>query len=575
MNFLSRSVCDSITWGLVIVLMQLMLLPNGANAAGVNAAASPLPKVKIVLVGDSTVAPRTGWGTAFAALIGPNAEVINLARGGRSSKSYINEGHWKNALEQKADYILIQFGHNDMPGKGPERETDPATTYPQYMARYVDEARAAGAKPILITSVTRRYFTPEGRIKSDLVPYVEAVKKVAAQKNVPLVDLHARSIEQLNTIGPKAAAEYDVAGDDPAKPDRTHLSEKGAAATAQLVADELKRVVPELRPYFLDAPATAPKVVGADAVVAADGSGDYKTVQEAVDAVPDKNSRQFVIFIKPGVYKSHLVVPKGKPFITFRGEDAEKTILTNDLHVKSLGPDGKEAGTIGSASTVISSDDFQAENITFENNAPHEAQALAIYVQGDRAIFRKCRFLGWQDTIRVRSGSGIGSLQNRMYFEECYITGRTDFIYGEAVAWFERCHIHVVETGGWITAASTPEDKPYGLIFSNCTITGEPGVKEMLGRPWRPYAHTVWLNTKMADVIAPEGWDNWGKEKEKTARYAEYNSRTLDGKPVDVSKRVPWTKQLTAEEAAQYTITKVLGGTDNWNPNLLTAATTR
>jgi pectinesterase len=294
-------------------------------------------------------------------------------------------------------------------------------------------------------------------------------------------------------------------------------------------------------------------------VVASDGSGDYKTVQEAVDAVPARNSQRFVILIKPGIYKSHLVVPKDKPFITLRGEDAAKTILTNDLHVKSLGADGKEVGTIGSASTVVSSNDFSAENITFENDAPHVAQALAIYIQGDRAIFRKCLFLGWQDTIRVRSG--------RQYFEECTIAGRTDFIYGEATSWFERCHIHVTQTGGWITAANTPQDQPYGLVFSNCTITGEPGVKEMLGRPWRPFAHTVWLNTRMADVIAPEGWNNWGKpDNEKTVRYAEYNSRTLDGKPVDLSKRVSWAKQLNAEEAAQYTISKVLGDIDNWNP---------
>lgn len=523
-----------------------LLLPT-ANARADETPVPALPPLKIVLVGDSTVAGKSGWGDAFGAMFKPAAQVVNMAHGGRSSKSYIDEGFWKTALEQHADYILIQFGHNDQPGKGVKRETDPATTYPQFMGRYVDEARAAGAKPVLITSVARRHFK-DGKIsEDDLAPYADAVIKLAAEKKVPLVDLHASSIAQLNAIGAKAAAAYDYQAPDadPNKPDRTHLSPAGAAATAQLVADGLQEAVPELKPYLKTT-----------ITVAADGSGDYKTVQEAVDAVPDNSAQRFTIFIKPGVYKAHLVIPKSKINITLMGADAQTTILTNDLHVKSPGADGKEVGTIGSASVVVSADDFHAENLTFENNAPHVAQALAIYVQGDRAEFRKCRFLGYQDTIRVRKG--------RQYFEDCLITGRTDFIYGEATAWFERCHIHVTETGGWITAANTPQEQPYGLIFSHCLITGEPGVKEMLGRPWRPYAHTVWLNTRMSDAVDPLGWNNWGKpDNEKTARYAEYNSTTLDGSPVDVSRRVGWAKQLNAAEAAQYTIDNVLG---DWHP---------
>jgi pectinesterase len=295
-----------------------------------------------------------------------------------------------------------------------------------------------------------------------------------------------------------------------------------------------------------------------DLVVAADGSGDYKTVQEAVNAVPDNNAKRFVIFIKPGTYKAHITVPRGKRFLTLRGEDANATVLTNDLHIKSPGADGREVGTTGGSSSVIQAPDFIAENLTFENNAPHVAQALAAYMDADRAVFRHCRFLGYQDTLRVRSG--------RQYYEDCYIEGRTDFIYGEGTAWFERCHIHTLDAG-WITAANTPREQPYGLIFSNCVITGEPGVKTMLGRPWRDFASTIWLNTEMQDAIAPAGWHNWDKPAaEKTVRYAEYGSHTPDGKSIDLTARVPWAKRLTPEEAAQLTVERVLCGEDKWNP---------
>lgn len=291
-------------------------------------------------------------------------------------------------------------------------------------------------------------------------------------------------------------------------------------------------------------------------IVAQDGTGQFKTIQEAVDAAPHKSSQPVLILIKPGFYAEHLTIPLEKTNLILRGEDAPTTIISSDRHVKSLGPDGKEVGTIGSASAVISAEGFQAHNLTFQNIAPHVAQALAIYVQGDRALFRDCRFLGWQDTIRVRRG--------RSYFHNCFINGRTDFIYGEATAFFDRCHIHALEKG-WITAANTPQDQPYGLVFSNCRITAEPEIVTLLGRPWRPYAHTVWLNTTIDNAIAPEGWHNWNKpEAEKTVRYAEYNSQTPTGEKLGLSKRVPWSKILTPEEAATYTIEKVLGG---WNPS--------
>jgi pectinesterase len=209
--------------------------------------------VRIALAGDSTVTDQSGWGLGFAARLGPGAECLNRARSGRSSRSYINEGHWKKLLAEKPDYILIQFGHNDQPGKGPERETDPRTTYREFLARYVDEARAIGARPILVTSLARRHFTPEGKLRPDLEPYVEAVKAVAAEKNVPVIDLFAHSKELLERLGPQASAEFDPRPADAAKakaagPDRTHLSPRGSAVFGAIVADALRKAEPDLVP---------------------------------------------------------------------------------------------------------------------------------------------------------------------------------------------------------------------------------------------------------------------------------------------------------------------------------------
>jgi lysophospholipase L1-like esterase len=207
-------------------------------------------KVRIVLVGDSTVTDKAGWGLGFAALVKPGAECINQARGGASSKSYYDSGLWKRALEQKPTYVLIQFGHNDQPGKGAERETDPKTTYREYLGKYIDEARQAGAQPILVTSLVRRIFNPDGKLRPDLEPYAEGMKAVAAEKQVPLVDLHARSKELAERLGPEKAKTFGPAHPTQAgQIDGTHLNPEGAAAFAPLIAEELVKAVPALRDY--------------------------------------------------------------------------------------------------------------------------------------------------------------------------------------------------------------------------------------------------------------------------------------------------------------------------------------
>lgn len=293
-------------------------------------------------------------------------------------------------------------------------------------------------------------------------------------------------------------------------------------------------------------------------VVAADGSAKYRSVQEAIMAVPAGSpDNPVVIRIKPGIYKELIYVQREKRFFKLIGEDAEKTVLTYDLHANVIGTDGKPIGTFRTPSTQIDADDFTAENITFENSAGPVGQALAIRVDGDRVVFRNCRFLGWQDTILLNRG--------RHYFEDCYITGHVDFIFGAATAFFERCHIHCLRDG-YITAASTHDTAAFGFVFSNCRITGEtPEVKTYLGRPWRAHSAVAYLNTEMSAVVRPVGWHNWNlPEREKTARYTEYASRGPGAKP---RERVGWSRQLTKREASLITLEKVLGGADGWNPN--------
>jgi pectinesterase len=236
----------------LVVRLGCSLVAALCLASNLSLAAEPEHKVRIVLVGDSTVNDKTGWGPGFKRMLTDRAECFNVAANGRSSKSYINEGRWTNALALKGAYYLIQFGHNDEPGKGPDRETDPATTYHSYMARYVDDASAIGAKAILITSLTRRQFTGPNhdKIKPNLDPYVAEVKKLAAEKKVALLDLHAASIEVCERLGRDGCVELSPMKTENGTNtvDSTHLNEKGSLVFGRLVAEELARLVPELSP---------------------------------------------------------------------------------------------------------------------------------------------------------------------------------------------------------------------------------------------------------------------------------------------------------------------------------------
>ncbi len=296
----------------------------------------------------------------------------------------------------------------------------------------------------------------------------------------------------------------------------------------------------------------------ADAVVAADGTGDFKTVLEAINASPQNATEKspWIIRVRPGTYKERIYVQREKRFVRLVGEDAAKTIISFGLHANMEGPDGKIIGTFRTPTAQIDADDFTVENLTFENSAGRQGQALAVRIDGDRVAFRRCRLLGWQDTMLVNRG--------RHYFEDCYIAGACDFIFGGATAWFENCELHLAGTG-YITAASTPQDQPYGLVFSRCKVTAAaPDVTSYLGRPWRKYSSVTFLNTELPAAIRPEGWDNWrDPTRETTARYAEFNSKGPGAGP---AARVKWSRQLTAAQAGAITIESVLHGPDNWNP---------
>lgn len=222
-------------------MMVLLALPLTASGAS----------VKIALVGDSTVNDEGGWGPGFRASFNSGIEVVNFALNGRSSKSFRAEGHWEPVLAAKPDYVLIQFGHNDGPGKGPERETDPKTTFRENLERYVDEASAGGAKVVLVTSIVRRNFDADGKIKRDsLVPYVEAVRELAAAKNLPLMDLYALTLKQAEDLGPADAASLGARAKD-GKLDTTHLGPLGRKEIGVIAAHELVRVAPALGQYLL------------------------------------------------------------------------------------------------------------------------------------------------------------------------------------------------------------------------------------------------------------------------------------------------------------------------------------
>jgi pectinesterase len=333
----------------------------------------------------------------------------------------------------------------------------------------------------------------------------------------------------------------------------------------------------------------------ASITVAADGSGDFRTVQAAIDSIVPANTQPVLIRIRPGRYKERIRLSSLHPRVTLAGDGpgaAEKTILTYDLSARSIGPDGKVVGTTGSASVEIQAGDFTATDITFENSAgpgKQAGQAVAVKVTGDRCIFHRCRFIGWQDTlyasaagrpssvpgtarVQVPGGAPNGPMTSanglgRQYYRDCFITGDVDFIFGSARAVFERCTILSRGPGAITAHARTEPSQPGGYVFRNCDLTAEPGVPPgsvTLGRPWRPYARVVFLSCRMGLHISPKGWGNWNDPaRKKTAFYAEAD---CTGPGANQVERVSWARTLSAAEKNEFETDRFLAGSDNWKP---------
>ena len=276
-------------------------------------------------------------------------------------------------------------------------------------------------------------------------------------------------------------------------------------------------------------------------VVSRDGTGNFRTLQEAIESARAFMDYTVTIYVKNGVYKEKVIVPSWVENIDIIGEDRDKTIITYDDHANI-----NKMGTFRTYTVKVEGSDITFKNLTIENNAAQLGQAVALHTEGDRLKFINCRILGNQDTIYT------GAKFTRLYFKDCYIDGTTDFIFGPSTALFENCMIHS-KRNSYVTAASTPKEAKYGYIFKHCKLTAEPGVdKVYLGRPWRPYAYTLFIECELGKHIVLAGWHNWGKQSnEETARYMEYKNT---GEGANASERVAWSKQLTKKEAETVTV---------------------
>lgn len=552
--------------------------------------------ITIFMIGDSTMAnksleggnPERGWGQMLPGYLSEEIRVDNHAVNGRSSKSFIDEGRWEKVISQvtKGDYVFIQFGHNDEK-PDPKRYTSPGGSFDDNLRRFVNETRAKGGIPVLFNSIVRRNFgTASGSAVAQAInqddvrkgvnpdakreastqsvegegdklidthgAYLDAPRNVAKELGVAFVDMNKITHELVEGMGPVESKKLfmwvpanRIAAMPKGREDNTHLNVHGGRVVAGLAMDAVAKEVPELAKY----------VRHYDFVVAQDGSGDFFTVQEAIDAVPDfRKKARTTILVRKGVYKEKIVIPESKINVSLIGQDG--AVLTYDDYAQKQNRFGEEKGTSGSASCYIYAPDFHAENITFANSSGPVGQAVACFVSADRASFKNCRFLGFQDTLYTY-GKGC-----RQYYEDCYIEGTVDFIFGWSTAVFNRCHIHS-KRSGYVTAPSTDRGQKYGYLFYGCRLTADDGVKDVyLSRPWRPYAQAVFVRCDLGGHIVPAGWHNWGKkEAEKTVFYAEYENT---GEGAHPKARAPFSRQL--KNLKGYEMEDVLAGNDGWNP---------
>lgn len=319
-------------------------------------------------------------------------------------------------------------------------------------------------------------------------------------------------------------------------------------------------------------------------VVARDGSGDYTGIQDAIDALPETGGK---ILVRAGEYREKVVIHRNN--VRLAGESRDRTVIAWNGCAKDRYADGTEKGTFLSSTLMTTGSGVTVEDLTIRNDAGDgriAGQAVAVYAAGDRGTWRRCSLIAHQDTLfcgplRIPNVTGdVGEragcaervirvedghlTRSRQYFEDCFIRGDVDFIFGSYRCWFERCVLFMNERGGWYTAANTNEAQPYGFVFHRCRLTGEclPG-EARLGRPWRKYARTVFLACEMDEHVAPEGFSDWDTERVVTDRCGEWRTA---GERADQNARHPAQKRLTDAEAAEITVFRVLGGDDGWKP---------
>ena len=536
----------------------------------------------IHLCGDSTMAekdlsdgkPERGWGMMFQNFLDPQAAtVINYAQNGRSTKSFIDKGLWGKVYDaiRPGDYVFIEFGHNDAKESDPERYAAPWGAYQDNLRRFIDETRQKGGTPVLLTPVARRWFK-EGKLDRECHgDYPAAMKAVAEEKGVTLLDITTPTLDWIEGLGDEASRPYfmhlapgQYACAPQGKTDNTHTVAAGARKVAEIVCDKVREQLPEIAAhlrYF-------------HIVVSPDGHGDYMTVQEAIDACPDYSHSEITdILIRKGIYQEEVNIPHSKFRLHIVGEDAENTVITYGKYAEQLWP-GRDfkVGTSGSATLYIHASYITFENLTFENTAGEGkqiGQAVAVFTDGDFLFFKGCRFLANQDTLYTYGRYGKNGGIKRNYFLDCYIEGTTDFIFGPSIAYFEGCHIHS-KKNSYVTAASTLEGQKYGYVFRNCRLTADPGIdKCYLGRPWGAYARTVFIDCELGPHIVAEGWHDWEKpgkpDTKKNSYYAEYGSTG----PGARGPRVKWAHTLKPRQLAEYTFEKVMYQKEDgivWNP---------
>lgn len=518
-------------------------------------------QVRVFVCGDSTAAtkdiskgsPERGWGHVLQPFFNP-AEVIieNHAVNGRSTKSFVTLGHWQKVEEsmRKGDYVFIEFGHNDTKESDTTRFTTPEQ-YGKNLMRYIEIVRSKGAIPVLLTQVCRRWWKEEGLADSH-GEYLKECHRVAKESGVLFIDAEKLTRDWLTPLGDEGSKKYFMnlpAGKYPSHPegkvDNTHFTVPGARIVARMICEEIERVIPELGEH----------IRYWDYVVAKDGSGDFFTIGEAINALPNfykGKERPIRVLIREGIYKEKLVIPYTKQSVEFVGEG--EVVITWGDGARDLTVTGTELGTSGTATLYNCGRHILMENITIENSAGEVGQAVALQTVGSGVqVYRNCRLLGNQDTLYIygvgnRDGETITENIN-CFFEGCYIEGTTDFIFGSGRADFIDCTIHS-KKDSYITAASTCKGQERGFTFLRCNLTAAEGVtKCYLGRPWRIYAQTYFLECTLGSHIRPEGWHNWKKpEAEKSARYGEWSSK---GEGANDKARVKWARTLSNKKAEE------------------------